>query len=186
MDTTLTPDALMADKEIRITEAVSRERGRLGEFIRRRVPDPTEAEDILQDVFFAFVEAYRLPEPIEQVGAWLYRAARNRIVDRFRKKRETPLPDDEERWLEGVLPSPDDGPDAAYARAVLLQEIQAALDELPPAQREVFIAHELEGRSFKEMAAASGVAQNTLLARKRYAVLHLRARLQAIYDEFKL
>jgi len=191
MDTVLTPNALMAEQDKRIAETVTRERGRLRNFIRRRVPDSSEAEDILQDVFFEFVEAYRLPVPIEQVGAWLYRVARNRIIDRFRKKREEPLAEltgdeDEQFWLEEVLPSPDAGPEAAYARAVLLEELHAALDELPSAQRDVFIAHELEGRSFKELAAESGVGVNTLLARKRYAVLHLQARLQAIYDEFNL
>ena len=182
-------DTLMADRNTRITETVSRERGRLRDFIRRRVPDSSEAEDILQDVFFEFVEAYRLPESIEQVGAWLYRVARNRIIDRFRKKKEVPLPqltaeDDAGRWLEDALPSPDASPEAAYARAVLLDELSAALAELPAEQRNIFIAHELDGRSFKELAAESGVAINTLLARKRYAVLHLRARLQTIYDEF--
>jgi len=182
-------DTLMADRDTRITETVSRERGRLRDFIRRRVPDSSEAEDILQDVFFEFVEAYRLPESIEQVGAWLYRVARNRIIDRFRKKKEVPLPqltaeDDAGRWLEDALPSPDASPEAAYARAVLLDELSAALAELPAEQRNIFIAHELDGRSFKELAAESGVAINTLLARKRYAVLHLRARLQTIYDEF--
>ena len=181
--------APMARQEDRITETVARERGRLRNFIRRRVPDPSEAEDILQDVFFDFVEACRLPEPIEQVGAWLYRVARNRIIDRFRKKKEEPLPqpsgdDDDEHWLENALPSPDAGPEAAFARAVLVEELSAALAELPQGQRDVFIAHELEGRSFKELAAASGVAVNTLLARERYAVLHLRARLQAIHDDY--
>jgi RNA polymerase sigma factor (sigma-70 family) len=191
MDTTLTANALMAEQDKRITETISRERGRLRNFIRRRVPDATEAEDILQDVFFEYVEAYRLPEPIEQVGAWLFRVARNRIIDRFRKKREVQLPespgdDGEEHWLEEVLPSPEGGPEAAYARRVLLKELLAALEELPKEQRDVFIAHELEGRSFKELAAESGASVNTLLARKRYAVLHLRARLQTIYDEFDI
>jgi RNA polymerase sigma factor (sigma-70 family) len=157
-------------------------------FIRRRVPDASEAEDILQDVFYEFVAAYRLPQPIEQAGAWLYRVARNRIIDRFRKKKEMPLPElsdqaDEGTWLDEVLPSADAGPEAAYARAVLLDELSAALAELPKEQRAVFIAHELDGRSFKELAAESGVGLNTLLARKRYAVLHLRARLQTLYEE---
>ena len=190
MDTTLTYNALMAEQDKRIAETVSRERGRLGNFIRRRVPDASEAEDILQDVFYEFVAAYRLPQPMEQVGAWLFRAARSRIVDRFRKKKEEPLPEvsgegDEEFWLDEVLPSADAGPEAAYARAVLLEELTAALDELPEEQRTVFIAHELDGRSFKELAVISGVGVNTLLARKRYAVMHLRARLQLIYGEFK-
>jgi RNA polymerase sigma factor (sigma-70 family) len=191
MDTTLTSYALMAEQDKRIAETVLRERGRLGNFIRRRVSDASEAEDILQDVFYEFVAAYRLPEPIEQVGAWLFRVARNRIIDRFRKKKEEPLPElsgeaDEGTWLDEVLPSADAGPEAAYARAVLLEELYAALAELPEEQRAVFIAHEVEGRSFKELAAESGVAVNTLLARKRYAVMHLRARLQTIHDEFNL
>lgn len=191
MDTTLTAKALMAEQDKSITETISRERGRLKSFIRRRVPDASEAEDILQDVFFEYVEAYRLPEPIEQVGAWLFRVARNRIIDRFRKKREVQLPDAPDgegdgRWLEEVLPSPESGPEAAYARGVLLEELTAALGELPKEQREVFIAHELDGRSFKELAEESGAGMNTLLARKRYAVLHLRKRLQAIYDELDI
>jgi len=191
MDTTLTAKALMAEQDKRITETISRERGRLRNFIRRRVPDANEAEDILQDVFFEYVEAYRLPETIEQVGAWLFRVARNRIIDRFRKKREVQLPDsggdeDDGHWLEEALPSPNAGPEAAYARGVLLEELLAALEELPKEQRDVFIAHELDGRSFKELAAESGVSVNTLLARKRYAVLHLRERLQTIYDEFDI
>ncbi|MDO8989498.1 MAG: sigma-70 family RNA polymerase sigma factor [Sideroxyarcus sp.] len=191
MDTTITANALMADEDKRITDTISQERGRLRNFIRRRVPDASEAEDILQDVFFEYVEAYRLPAPIEQVGAWLFRVARNRIIDRFRKKREVQLPqvaggEDEGPWLDEVLPSPDGGPEAAYARSVLLEELLAALGELPKEQREVFIAHELEGRSFKELAAESGESMNTLLARKRYAVLHLRKRLQTIYEEFEI
>jgi RNA polymerase sigma factor (sigma-70 family) len=191
MDTTLTANALMAEQDKRITETITRERGRLRNFIRRRVPDATEAEDILQDVFFEYVEAYRLPESIEQVGAWLFRVARNRIIDRFRKKREVQLPelpgdDGDEHWLDEVLPSPEGGPEAAYARRVLLEELLAALEELPKEQRDVFIAHELDGRSFKELAEESGVVVNTLLARKRYAVLHLRKRLQTIYNEFEI
>jgi len=181
----------VADKEKHIAETVARERGRLGSFIRRRVADAGEAEDILQDVFFEFTEAYRLPEPIEQAGAWLFRVARNRIIDRFRKKKEERLPEfneesEEGHWLDTVLPSAEAGPEAAYVRRVLLEELYVALDEMPRAQREVFIAHEMEGRSFKELSAESGVGVNTLLARKRYAVLHLRGRLRTIYDEFNL
>jgi RNA polymerase sigma factor (sigma-70 family) len=191
MDTTLNPDALMREQNKQVTETVTRERRRLSNFIRRRVADPAEAEDILQDVFYAFVEAYRLPDPVEQVGAWLFRVARNRIIDRFRKQRSEPLVDapsgtDEEPWLETVLPSREAGPEAAYARKVLLEELYAALDDLPEQQRAVFIAHEVEGRSFKTLAAESGVPLSTLLARKRYAVRHLRARLQTIYDEIDL
>ncbi|WGS52138.1 sigma-70 family RNA polymerase sigma factor [Paraburkholderia sp. D15] len=188
-----TPDT-MTDQDSEITATVVRERTRLGNFIRRRVRDPNEAEDILQDVFHEFVQAYRLPAPIEQASAWLYRAARNRIIDRFRKKKEQPLSEladhgddtDNEYRLDLALPAHDAGPEALYARAVLLKTLQEALDELPPAQRDVFIAHELEGRTFKDMAAETGVTINTLLARKRYAVLHLRAQLQIVYDELDL
>ena len=174
-----------------LTATVLRERSRLGNFIRRRVRDPAEAEDILQDVFHQFVEAYRLPAPIEQATAWLYRVARFRIIDRFRKKKELTLPgdgdadDDADCRLDLALPSTEAGPEAAYARSVLLAALDTALDELPENQREVFVAHELDGWSFKEMAAESGVSINTLLARKRYAVLHLRARLQVVYDELE-
>ncbi|ASW02471.1 RNA polymerase subunit sigma-24 [Paraburkholderia aromaticivorans] len=184
----------MTERDSDITATVVRERTRLVNFIRRRIRDPHDAEDILQDVFHEFVQAYRLPAPIEQASAWLFRAARNRIIDRFRKKKEEPLSDlfdddDEagnEYRLDLNLPAHDAGPEAQYARAVLLKALQDALDELPPNQRDVFIAHELEGRSFKDIAAESGVTLNTLLARKRYAVLHLRARLQAIYDELDI
>ncbi len=184
-------ERMALEQDQRITEVVERERSRLGSFIRRRVPDPRDAEDILQDVFSALVEANRLFMPIEHVTGWLFTVARNRITDLFRKKRpenfgDQATADDEGELLpfEDLLPSPDAGPDAAYARSVLLDELELALDELPAEQREVFIAHDLEGRSFKELAAESGVSINTLLARKRYAVLHLRKRLQSIYDEF--
>ena len=179
----------MTDKDSEISAVVVRERSRLGNFIRRRIGNPEEAEDILQDVFYEFVEEYRLPESIEQASAWLFRVARNRIIDRFRKKKEVPISetgDEEDYRLDLALPSPDAGPDAEYARAVLLDALREALDELPEAQREVFVEHELEGRSFKEIAAQSGVAINTLLARKRYAVLHLREQLQAVYDELEI
>ncbi|MGE5492221.1 MAG: RNA polymerase sigma factor [Actinomycetota bacterium] len=181
---------LMADQNRRLTETIARESGRLGSFIRQRVPDPGEAEDILQDVFFELVEAWRLPEPIEQVGAWLFRVARNRIVDRFRKRREEPLPptgpedgDDETHWLENAMPTNDGGPEAAHLRRLWLDAIAAALQELPPGPRDTFIAHEIDGRSFKEMAAETGAPLNTLLGWKRQAVLHLRNRLQPLYDE---
>jgi RNA polymerase sigma factor (sigma-70 family) len=174
---------------------VTRERSRLRNFIRRRVPDPRDAEDVLQDVFYELVEANRLLMPIEHVTGWMFRVARNRIIDLFRKKRQESFSDfvagatstddvgDELLQLEELLPSPDAGPDALYARNVLLDELELALDELPEEQRDVFVAHEIEGRSFKEMSAETGVSVNTLLSRKRYAVLHLRERLRTIYDE---
>lgn len=177
---------LSLEQDQRISDAIAREQPRLRNFIRRRVADPGDAEDILQDVFYELVAAYRLMQPVEQVGAWLFRVARNRIVDLFRKrKREAGATDSEEmlRW-EDLLPSPDAGPEALFARGVLMDELDAALDELPEEQREVFIAHEIDGRSFKELAAETGLSVNTLLSRKHYAVLHLRHRLQAIYDEF--
>lgn len=178
------------EQDERINEVVEREQSRLRRFIRRRVPDPRDAEDILQDVFYRLVEANRLLMPINHVTGWLFRVARNRITDLFREKRpesfsETAVTDEhgELLQLEDLLPSPDAGPEALYARQMLLEELELAIMELPLEQREVFVAHELEGRSFKEMAAATGVSVNTLLSRKRYAVLHLRERLQNI-EEF--
>ena len=174
-----------------ISETVERERSRLRNFIRRRVGDPRDVEDILQDVFYELVEANRLLMPIEHVTGWLFRVARNRITDLFRKKNpesfgDVAVVDENAEMLlfEDVLPSPDAGPDALYARRLLLEELELAIDELPEDQREAFVGHELEGRSFKEMAAATGVGVNTLLSRKRSAVLRLRARLQTIHDEF--
>jgi RNA polymerase sigma factor (sigma-70 family) len=178
------------EQDQRISEVVTREQSRLRNFIRRRVPDPRDAEDILQDVLYELVEANRLLMPIEHVTGWLFRVARNRITDLFRKKTPESFSDaavvDEDDGLlriEDLLPSADAGPEAIYARGVLLDELELAIDELPDEQRDVFVAHELEGRSFKEMAAESGVSVNTLLSRKRYAVLHLRERLRTIHDE---
>ena len=175
----------------RISEVVKREQSRLRNFIRRRVSDRRDVEDILQEVFVELVEANRLLMPIEHVTGWLFRVARNRITDLFRKKKpenfsDATVADEEDDLLrlEDLLPSPDAGPDALYARQVLLDELEAAIDELPEEQREVFVAHEIEGRSFKEMSAETGVNVNTLLSRKRYAVLHLRERLRSIYEEF--
>jgi len=174
-------------------ETIDREQGRLRHFLRGRVPD-WDVEDVLQDVFFELVEARRLMKPIERVGAWLFQVARNRVIDRIRKRKpemqtsSRPANDEEPKEtasLEDLLPSPDAGPEAAYARSVLVDELAAALDELPVDQRFVFVAHEVEGRSFRELAAETGVGINTLLSRKHYAVLHLRRRLQDIYDEFK-
>ena len=184
-------DHMALEQDQRISEVVKREGSRLRNFIRRRVPDPRDAEDVLQDVFYKLVEANRLLMPIEHVTGWLFRVARNRITDLFRKKTPEPFSgtaiageEGELLQIEDLLPSPDAGPEALYVRNVLLDELELALDELPGEQREVFVAHELEGRSFKELAEETGVGVNTLLSRKRYAVLHLRGRLQTIYDEF--
>ena len=185
------PIDLMTQQDRQISEIVAEERSRLRNFIRRRVPDPADAEDILQEVFYKLVEANRLLMPIDHVTGWLFRVARNRITDLWRKKKPETFSDaafeDEDGellQLEDLLPSPDAGPEALYVRSVLIAELEVAIDELPDEQREVFVAHELEGRSFKELAAESGVSVNTLLSRKRYAVLHLRERLQSIHDEF--
>ncbi len=182
----------MTEQDRQISEIIAEERSRLRNFIRRRVPDPRDAEDILQEVFYKLVEANRLLMPIEHITGWLFRVARNRITDLFRKKKpvsfsDTAVADEDDTLLqfEDLLPSPDAGPEALYARQVLLHELELAVDELPGEQRAVFVGHELEGRSFKEMAADTGVSVNTLLSRKRYAVLHLRERLQDIYDEFR-
>jgi len=176
------------DPDRQIADVVEREQVRLRRFIGRRVPDPRDAEDILQDVFYKLVEANRLLMPIDHVTAWLFRVARNRIADLFRSRRANRLADaagsDEIVQLEELLPSPDAGPDALYARNMMLDELAVAVDELPADQRAVFLAHVVEGRSFKEIAAETGVGINTLLSRKHYAMRRLRARLQSIYDEF--
>ena len=199
MKGTASLERMAFEQDQRISDVVKREQSRLLNFIRRRVPDRRDAEDILQDVFYELVEANRLLMPIEHITGWLFRVARNRITDLFRKRKPESLSDtavannddegDGEQLLlqmrfEDMLPSPDAGPEAVYARNLLLQELELALDELPDEQREVFVGHELEGRTFKEMADATGVSVNTLLSRKRYAVLHLRELLQSVYDEF--
>jgi RNA polymerase sigma factor (sigma-70 family) len=182
---------MAAERDSELSEVVRRERSRLLNFIRRRVPDPGDAEDILQDVFYRLVEANRLLMPIDHVAGWLFRVARNRITDFFRKRKpeifsDIPVAgeDDELLQLEDLLPSRDLGPEARYAHDMLVDELALAIDELPAEQRDVFIAHALEGRSFKDIAAETGVSVNTLLSRKRYAVLRLRERLQRIYEEF--
>ena len=183
-------ESMAIEEDQRISEVVEREQRRLRRFVRRRVPDPRDVEDILQEVFAELVEANRLLMPIEHVTGWLFRVARNRIVDLFREKRPQSFGDsaaageDDPLPLAELLPSPDAGPEALHARRVLLAELEAAVAALPAEQRAVFVAHELEGRSFKAMAAESGVSVNTLLARKRYAVRRLRRRLQSVYDEF--
>src|SRR6266403_490336 len=191
MDEALRKQWMMAEQDDRISEAIDRDKTRLRNFIRRRVADPSGAEDILQEVFYELVETYRLMKPIEQVGAWLFRVARNRITDLFRKRKPEASTNDpvvaeegEFLTLEDLLPSRDAGPEAAYARTVLLAELEDALEELPEEQREVFLAHEVEGRSFKELAVETGLSVNTLLSRKHYAVIYLRERLREVYDEF--
>jgi len=183
-------DHMALEQDQRISEVVKREGSRLRNFIRRRVTDPRDVEDVLQDVFYRLVEANRLLMPIDHVTGWLFRVARNRITDLFRKKKPENFTDsasvDEEGevlQIEDLLPSPDAGPEALYLRNLLLDEMELALDELPDEQREVFVAHELEGRSFKELSEETGVSVNTLLSRKRYAVLHQRGRLQSIYGD---
>ena len=178
------------EQDQRISDVVKREQSRLLNFIRRRVSDPLDAEDILQDVFYKLVEANRLLMPIEHITGWLFQVARNRITDLFRKKMPENFSDAfpseegaEVLQFEDLLPSPDAGPEALYARNFLFDELELAIEELPDEQREVFVAHEFEGRSFKQLSEETGVSVNTLLARKRYAVLHLRQRLQTIYDE---
>jgi RNA polymerase sigma factor (sigma-70 family) len=181
----------MIEQDRQISEVIAEQQPRLRNFIRRRVPNESDVEDLLQEVFYELVQAHRLLMPIDYVTGWLYRVARNRITDLFRKKKPEPFADtateDEEGELlqiENLLPSPDAGPEALYLRGLLLDELELALAELPREQREVFIAHEIDGRSFKELSAETGINVNTLLARKRYAVLHLRRRLQRIHEEF--
>jgi RNA polymerase sigma factor (sigma-70 family) len=187
-----TLEQITAEQDQWIAQAVERDGFRLRNYIRKQVVNLEATEDILQEVFCELIEAYRLVKPIEQVSAWLFRVARNRIIDRFRSRKVESLSqpkygeDDEEAVsLEDLLPSPESGPEAAYARSVLLEEIDEALEEMPEEQRSVFIAHEWEGYSFKELSAETGVSVNTLLSRKRYAVLHLRRRLRSIHEEFQ-
>jgi RNA polymerase sigma factor (sigma-70 family) len=180
----------IGDQDSAIAEAIRRDEPKLRSFIRRRVLDAADAEDVLQDVFYELIQAYRLVKPAEQMTAWLYRVARNRIIDLFRRKKATSLQepvsreDSDALTLEDLLPSPDAGPDAIYARELLFDAVDEALEELPARQREVFIAHEFEGKSFKEMSEETGVSINTLLSQKRYAVLHLRERLQELQKQF--
>jgi RNA polymerase sigma factor (sigma-70 family) len=191
MNEVLSTSWMTVEQDQRISDAVKLDEARLRNFIRRRVADQSDAEDILQDVFYELVEAYRMMKPVQQVSAWLFRVARNRITDLFRMRRPEAIgndpvvaEDEELLLLEDLLPSLDAGPEAVYARDVLLEGLDAALDELPEEQREIFIAHELEGYRFKELAAATGLSVNTLLSRKHYAVLRLRERLQGMYEEF--
>jgi RNA polymerase sigma factor (sigma-70 family) len=181
----------MAERDRQLSEIIAEQRSRLRNFIRRRVPDPSDAEDIVQEVFYELVEANRLLMPIEHVTGWLYRVARNRITDLFRKKKPERFSDaaienadGEVLQVEDLLPSPDAGPEALFFRNVLLDELELAIDDLSDEQREVFIAHEIDGRSFKELSEETGISVSTLLSRKRYAILHLRERLQNIYNEF--
>jgi RNA polymerase sigma factor (sigma-70 family) len=192
MDWALKLQGTLAEQNSRIDDAVRRDRARLRNFIRRRVTDDGDAEEILQEVFYELVETYRLMKPIEQVSAWLFRVARNRITDLFRKEKPVAFSkvptavseDGDARHIEDLLPSPDAGPDAMYARSVLIEELDAALDELPAEQRQAFVAHEIEGCSFKELSAETGVSVNALALRKHHAVQHLRQRLTAIHNEF--
>jgi len=177
------------EQDLFIAQALERDEARLRSFIRKRVLDTSDAEDVLQDVFYELIQTYRLMKPIEQVTAWMYRVARNRITDLFRKQKPASLNDasagEESPSLEDLLPSEDDGPDALYARSLLLEAMEEALEELPSNQRDVFVAHELLGKSFKELSEETGTPVNTLLSRKRYAVLHLRKRLQDLKESFE-
>ena len=193
MDAALTDPLIAAAQDREIASTVQRERGRLLAFIRRRIADAAEAEDVLQEALYELVLAYRMMQPVQQAGAWLTRVARHRIIDRFRKHKPQPLADrraaqgeEPDEAFEDLLPAPDGEPEFAVIRELLLGEIEAALGELPPEQREVFVAHELDGLSFRELSARSGVSLNTLLARKRYAVLHLQRRLRAAWDDWLL
>lgn len=179
----------MDEQDRLIAEAVKRDEPRLRSFVRRRVADMSDAEDVLQDVFSELVVMYRMMRPAEEITAWLFRVARNRITDLFRRRNMTSLnapvsDEDNARTLEDLLPSPNAGPDAEFTRAVLMQSLEDAIDELPASQREVFVAHEVLGKSFKQISEETGTGVNTLLSRKRYAVLHLRARLKQIYEDY--
>lgn len=180
----------LSEQDRLFSEAMERDQPRLRSFIRRYVGDTGEAEDILQDVFYELLEAYRMMKPVQHVSGWLFRVARNRIVDLFRRRRPGSLNDpvagtgdDQSPTLEDLLPSADDGPDAAYARRILLDALEDAIEELPEEQRDIFLANEVMGTSFKDYAAKTGISINTLLSRKRYAIQHLRRSLQLLYDD---
>jgi len=183
-------ESRLQEEDRRLAEILAEDRARLRDFIRARVPNEADAEDLLQEVFYEVILAYRLMAPVERWSAWMFRVARNRIIDRFRKKRPEGMgsvnttEDGERLLLEDVLPGPEAGPESVYARHMLLEELEEAIDELPEDQRIVFVAHEIDGLSMKDIARRTGVGLNTVLSRKRYAVLYLRGRLQAIYDEF--
>ena len=190
MATSASGDWTMSEQDQFLAEAMEREEPRLRSFIRKRVLDTSDAEDVLQDVFYELIAAYRMMQPVEQVTAWMFRVARNRITDLFRRRKTVSLnepasaDEDSAETLEDLLPAADAGPDALFARGELLEALEDALEELPAGQREAFLAHEVLGRSFKEMSAETGVSVNTLLARKRYAVLHLRKRLKEVQEDF--
>ncbi len=186
-------ELVLTDTDRDISGTLLREAGKLAAFIKARVRNAADAEDILQDVFFEFVQAYRLPESIEQISGWLFRVARNRIIDRFRKKKASSLTEADQDhegessalYLGIELPALEGDPEAEFARSAILAALQKALEELPANQRDVFVAHEIEGVSFEGLSRRDGVPVNTLLGRKRYAVLHLRQRLQVFYDELE-
>jgi len=190
METILDTATLLEQRETSIKNAVRTQRKRLLDFIRRRVRSDADAEDILQDVFYQLVSSYNVAEPIEQLTAWLFAVARNKIIDWYRKRKPESLPPDKDDPslplnLEEILFDPKQNPDQVYARSLVWTELADALDELPDEQREVFVMHELEGKSFKEIAETTGEPMNTLLSRKRYAVLFLRERLQELYNEME-
>jgi RNA polymerase sigma factor (sigma-70 family) len=195
MDEALKGEWPVAGRGERLSDAVTKNHARLRNFIRKRVADQADAEDILQDVFYELVKTCQLIKPIDEVTAWLFRVARNRIVDLFRRKQRetrrsapTALATDEGESIvaENLLFSDDDGPEAAYAHDALLDALEGALGELPEEQRDVFVAHELMGYSFKDIAEETGASVSALLSRKHYAVLHLRERLRSIYEDFKI
>jgi len=174
------------EQDQRLSSVFETERRRLLAFIRKRIPNEVDAEDLLQDVFYELVEAYRMMRPIAHTGAWMMQVAKNRITDLFRRGAKKVVEEGDKRVLEDLVPSPDAGPDALYARSIVIAEIEAALNELPPAQREVFLAHEIDGRSFADISRETGLSVNTLLSRKHYAVKRLRNRLQRMYDEARV
>ena len=191
MQAALSEPLTLSQQDRDIAATVRRERGRLLAYIRRWIVDAAEAEDIVQESLYELVLAYRMMQPVEQAGAWLARVARNRVIDRFRRKgarsgavEMRSHEEDPASGLADLLPAADSGPEAAVMRGILLAEVEAALAELPAEQREVFIAQELDGVSFRDLAQRSGVGINTLLSRKRYAVRFLRARLQAAWDDW--
>jgi RNA polymerase sigma factor (sigma-70 family) len=198
MDDAMALQQIMSKDNSRIAAAVAEQGPRLRAFVRRQVADLSEVDDIVQETFLELVSAYRLLQPVEHLAAWLLRVARNRIIDRFRARSRQASPGEASgrdsvgsavepsRVLEQWLAADDGGPESAYVRGVLADELIAAVDELPAEQRDVFLAHELDGRSFKQLRAETGIGINTLLGRKHAAVRHLRRRLEDIRSEFDI
>jgi len=186
MDDALVNPAMALSPNQRLASVVAQQQQRLWAFVRRQVSVASDAEDIVQEVFAELLEAYRLMKPIERVGSWLMRVARNRLIDRYRVSGRTlPLEEDAQLDIPALIGADGSGPESEYRRALLADALEQAIENLPVEQRRVFVAHEIAGQTFKDIAAESGIPVNTLLGRKHAAVLQLRETLRDFYDELE-